>query len=48
MNDAGEDDDSVRCNLYFFDIRYQKILEAAPTIELEFKFSEDFHAGIHG
>ena len=35
-------------NLYVFDIRYQKNIESAQPIKVEFKFSEDAPAGIYG
>ena len=42
------DDDSVGYNLYVFDIRYQKSLETAQPVNVEFKFSEDVPARIYG
>ena len=32
--------DGIGYNLYVFDLRYQKNLESAQTIKVEFKFSE--------
>ena len=37
----------IRYNLYVFDIRYQKSLEKAQPIKVEFKFSENVPAGIY-
>ena len=34
--------------LYVFDIRYQKNLKIAQRTKVEFKFSENVPAGIHG
>ena len=34
--------------LYIFDIRYQKNLESAQKIKIEFKISETVQAGIYG
>ena len=46
--DDGKDDSFVGFNLYCFDIRFQKKLEAAQPIEVDFKFSEDVLDGING
>ena len=35
-------------NLYVFDIRFQKNLESAQPIKVEFEFSEKIPAGIYG
>ena len=39
---------NIGYNLYAFDIGYQKNFENAQTVKLEFKFSENILAGIHG
>ena len=48
VNDAGEDDIFVSYKLYVFEIRYQKNLEAAQSIKVELKVSENIPAGIKG
>ena len=48
VNDAGENDDSASYNLYKFDKRYQKTIETAQPIKVEFKFCEDVAAGVYG
>ena len=48
VNDAGEDEDTVDYILYVFDIRYQKTLEPAQPIKIEFIDSEDVSVGILG
>ena len=45
---AGEDDNTVRYNLYDFGRRFLKNLEGAQPIKVEFEFSEDAPAGIYG
>ena len=45
---SSTDGNNIGCNIYVFDIRYQKNLESAQTIEIEFKFSENISAGVYG
>ena len=40
--------DNIGYNLYVFFIRYQRILEAAQAVKVEFKFSANLPAGIYG
>ena len=39
---------NIGYNIYAFDIRYQKNFENAQPVKIEFKFSENFAAGIYG
>ena len=39
---------NIGYNIYAFDIRYQKNFENAQPVKIEFKFSENIAAGIHG
>ena len=39
---------NIGCNIYAFDIRYQKNFENAQPVKVEFKFSENIPAGIYG
>ena len=39
---------NIGCNIYAFDIRYQKNFENAQPVKVEFKFSENIDAGIYG
>ena len=39
---------NIGYNIYAFDIRYQKTFENAQPVKVEFKFSENFNAGIYG
>ena len=39
---------NIDYNLFFFDLRFQKTLEPALPIKVEFIFSENIHAGIYG
>ena len=43
---ASDNGNNIGYNLYVFDIRYQKKLESAQPIELEYRFSENIPAGI--
>ena len=45
VNDAGEDDSTLGHNLYVFDIRYQRNLEAAQPIKVELDFLRMFLLG---
>ena len=45
VNAAGEATKANGYNIYTFDIRYRKNLEAAQSIKREFKLSEDISAG---
>ena len=45
---SSNEGNNIGYNLYVFDIRNQKNLESARPIEVEFKFSENILAGIHG
>ena len=45
---SSNDDNDIGYNLYVFDIRYQKILESAQLIKLEYKFSKNIPGGIYG
>ena len=40
--------DGIGCNLHVFDIRYQKNLQSVEAINVEFKFSANFPAGMYG
>ena len=40
--------DDIGYSLYVFDIRYQRNMESAKPIKVEFKFSEIIPAGIYG
>ena len=44
----GQDDGVRGYNLYVFKIWYQKILESAQPIKVEFKISKDVPAGVYG
>ena len=48
INNAGEYDDCVGFTFYVFDVQYQKELESAQPIKVEFKVSEKIPAGIYG
>ena len=41
------DGNNIGCNLYVFDIRYQKNFESAKPIKVEFKFHGVIPAGIY-
>ena len=45
---ASNDDNDIGYKFYVFDIRFQKNLESAQPIKVEFKFSENIPAGIYG
>ena len=45
---SSNDGNDLGCNLYVFDIRYQKDFESAQPIRVEFKFSGNVDAGIYG
>ena len=45
---SSNDDNDSGYHSYVFDIRYQKNLESAQPIKVEFKFLESFPAGIYG
>ena len=45
---SSNDGDDIGYNLYVFDIRYQKDLEDAQAIKVEFTISENILAGIYG
>ena len=47
-NDAGEDNDSFDYNSYAFHKRYQKKLETAQPMKVDFKFSAKFPARFYG
>ena len=40
--------DNIGCNIYLFDIRYQKNFESSQPIKVEFKFDGVIPAGIYG
>ena len=42
------DDNIIGYSLYVFDIRYQKKLDSAPPMKLDFYFSKSVPAGIYG
>ena len=42
------DDNDIGCNIYAFDVRYQKDFESSQPIEVEFKFDGVIPAGIYG
>ena len=45
---SSNEGNNIGYNIYAFDIRYQKNLENAQPIKVEFKFSENIAAGIYG
>ena len=45
---SSNDDKDIGYNLCVFDIRYQKNLESAQPIKVEFGFSENIPAGVYG
>ena len=45
---SSNEGDNIGYNLYVFDIRYQKNLEAAQSIKVKLNFSENVPAGIYG
>ena len=45
---SSNDDNDIGYKIYVFDIRYQKNLESAQKINVEFKFSENVPAGTYG
>ena len=45
---SSNNDNFIGFNLYVFNIRYQKNLENAQPIKVEFKFSENIPGGIYG
>ena len=45
---SSNEDTNIGYNLYVFDIEYQKNLESAQPIKLEFKFFENVPTGVYG
>ena len=45
---SSSDGDNIGYNLHVFDIRYQKNLQSAQSINVEFRLSENIPAGIYG
>ena len=45
---SSNDVNDIGYKLYLFDIRYQKNLECAQPIKVEFKFSQNIPTGIYG
>ena len=45
---SSNEGNNIGYNIYAFDIRYQKNIENAQAIKVEFKFSENIPAGIYG
>ena len=45
---SSNDDNDIGCNIYSFDIRYQKNFESSQPIKVEFKFDGVVPAGIYG
>ena len=45
---SSNEGNNIGYNIYAFDIRYQKNFENAQPVKVEFKFSENVVAGIHG
>ena len=45
---SSNEGNNIGYNIYAFDIRYQKNFENAQPVKVEFKFSENFPAGIYG
>ena len=45
---SSNEGNNIGCNIYAFDIRYQKNFENAQPVKVEFKFSENIPAGIYG
>ena len=45
---SSNEGNSIGNNKYSFDIRYQKNFENAQSVKVEFKFSENLPAGLHG
>ena len=45
---SSNEDDNIGSNSYVFDLRYQKNLESAQPIKVEYKFSESVPVGTYG
>ena len=45
---SSNEGNNIGYNIYAFDLRYQKNFENAQPVKVEFKFSENFNAGIYG
>ena len=45
---SSNEGNNIGYNIYAFDIRYQKNFENAQPVKVEFKFSENIHAGLYG
>ena len=45
---SSNEGNNIGYNIYAFDIRYQKNFENAQPVKVEFKFSENIPAGLHG